>query len=283
MSTTYSHVPTRTVDVDGVPFAYRELGPTGGTPIVFLHHFTAVQDDWDPAVIDGLARRYRVITFDNKGVGGSGGTVPPTIEEMAADAIAFIRALGLSKVHLLGFSMGGFVAQVIAMTHPELIDRLLLTGTGPSGIDNEADSLPQLVQTAMAKATEQNKHAKHFLFFSQTPESQAAADAFLARLRERSEDRVTPVTQQAIVAHVAAIQAWGQVDPSRLPKLTHPTFVANGDDDVMVATERSFQLRKLIPNARLSIYPNAGHGGIFQYHELFVAQAMAFLDEGSNA
>lgn len=273
------NTPTRTVEVDGVPFAYRELGPQGGIPIIFLHHFTAVIDDWDPRILDGFATKYRVVVFDNKGIGGTGGNTPHTIEEMAKDAVAFIRALGLHKVHLLGFSMGGFVAQVIAMTEPELVDRLILTGTGPSGIGGEAGKLPQLVQKVSAKAAELKKHVKHFLFFSQTPASQAAADAFLARLQERREDRVPPLSQEAMLAHIAAIQSWGQVDPSGLSKVKNQTFIANGDNDIMVATERSFQLHKLIQNSRLSIYPNSGHGGIFQYHDLFVQQALEFLSE----
>src|SRR6266511_2827782 len=125
---------TETIDVGGTPFAYRELGPRGGVPLVFLHHFTAVLDDWDPRVIDGIAAKRHVIAFDNRGVGASGGSVPHTIDEMAADAVAFIRALGYEKVDLLGFSLGGGVAQVITLEHPELVRRVVLAGTGPAGV-----------------------------------------------------------------------------------------------------------------------------------------------------
>src|SRR5256714_8857608 len=132
-STTSRTAPTRTISVAGTPFAYRELGPRTGVPLVCLHHFTAVLDDWDPRVIDGIAARRHVIAFDNRGVGASGGSVPHTIEEMAADAVAFIRALGLDQVDLLGFSLGGGVAQVITLAHPELVRRVILAGTGPAG------------------------------------------------------------------------------------------------------------------------------------------------------
>lgn len=283
MTDTSLSAPTRTVDVDGVPFAYRDLGQGSGTPIVLLHHFTAVIDDWDPRILDGLAGSHRVIAFDNRGVGGTGGETPKTVGEMADDAVAFISALGLTKVHLLGFSMGGFVAQVIAIRHPDLIAKLILAGTGPAGTGGEPGGFAAMVQGAAQKAAASGKHIKHLLFFSPTPSSQAAGDAFLARLQERTEDRVPPLRQEAMMAHIAAISAWAQDDSSSLSSVQHPTFIANGDDDTMVPTPLSLELRKQIANSRLSIYPDAGHGGIFQYHDLFVEQTLDFLEEAASA
>ena len=171
----YSKVPTQTVSVGNETFTYREVGPKNGQPIVFLHHFLAVIDHWDPAVVDGLAAEYRVIVFDNRGIGGSTGSVPNSIDAMADDAVAFMRALGLQRTHLMGFSMGGFVAQTIAYKYPHLVDKLILTGTGPSNLDN-AEGLSALIKQAFAYAIKNNKHRKHFLFFTQSEESQAAAD-----------------------------------------------------------------------------------------------------------
>ena len=162
------------MEVEGTPFAYREVGPTTGIPVVFLHHFTAVLDDWDPAVVDGIAAERRVILVDLRGVGGSGGTTPDSIEAMAGDAIAFLRALGLSTVDLLGFSLGGMVAQLIVQQRPDLVRRVILAGTAPAGDPGPA-STGAILQAALEKAGAQGKHPKHFLFFSPTATSQAAA------------------------------------------------------------------------------------------------------------
>src|SRR5689334_1530023 len=169
---------TKTATVDGIPFAYREVGSATGVPVVFLHHFTAVLDDWDPAVVDGIAAERRVILVDLRGVGGSGGTTPDSVDAMAGDAIAFVQALGLSTVDLLGYSLGGMVAQVIVQQRPGLVRRVILVGTAPAGDPGPAAS-GTILQAALDKAAAQGKHPKHFLFFSPTATSQAAADAFL--------------------------------------------------------------------------------------------------------
>ncbi|AZV77040.1 alpha/beta hydrolase [Parasedimentitalea marina] len=282
-NTAYATTPTQKLAVAGETFAYREIGPSDGTPIVMLHHFTAVIDDWDPAVLDGLATQYRILAFDNRGVGGSTGTVPASIDDMAKDAVAFIQALGLTKVHLLGFSMGGFVAQAITLAHPELVEKLLLTGTGPSGLGGDMNGLVPLVQNSMARAEKENKHPKHFLFFAETVTSQSAGTDFIARLDTRTpDDRVPAISEEGMGAHVGAITAWAATDDARTAEIQNTTFIANGDNDVMIPTKYAFRLHELIPNSHLSIYPDAGHGGIFQYHELFVAQALEFL-EGTPA
>jgi len=273
----FETAPTKALNVGGTSFAYRELGENqGGVPLVLLHHLTAVLDDWDPRVVDRLAARHHVIAFDNRGVGRTGGTTPNTVEEMAQDAIAFIRALGLSKVDLLGFSLGGFVAQVVALEQPDLVRKIIIAGSGPAGGEG-ISNMGAVLQDAVGKAGASGKHPKHFLFFTQTGNGQAAANAFLGRLNERKEDRDTPISNETIHAQLTAIHAWGQGDPARLSEIHHPVLVANGDNDVMAPTINSFELARRLPNAQLSIFPDASHGGIFQYHTTFVQQALDFL------
>lgn len=276
MSTTFQNAATKSVDVNGSKFVFRETGKKGGIPVVLLHHLTAVLDDWDPRVVDGLAAAHHVIAFDNRGVGGSGGATPKTVEEMARDAVAFIGALGFSKVDLLGFSLGGFVSQVIAQQQPGLVRKIILAGTGPAGGEGIVN-VGAILQDAFGKAGATNKHPKHFLFFTQTSNGQAAADAFLGRLKERTGDLDTPVSNETVQAQLAAIRAWGQGDAAALAKVQHPILVANGDHDVMVPSLNSFELARRLPNAQLSIFPDAGHGGIFQYHAAFVQEALTFL------
>jgi pimeloyl-ACP methyl ester carboxylesterase len=268
---------TRTVSVGGTSFAYREAGPAGGVPLVLLHHVTAVLDDWDPAVVDGLATERHVILVDLRGVGASGGTTPDTFEAMAEDAVAFIGALGLPTVDLLGYSLGGIVAQVIAQAHPDLVRRIVLAATTPAGAQGPA-STGAVLQAAIQRATSEGKHPKHYLFFEPTPASQEAADSFLRRLDERTEDRDTPMNDETVAAQLTALARWEQdTSPDGLKTVDHPVLVVNGDNDAMWPTAGTLQLAQLLPNAKLAIYPDSGHGGIFQYHELFVRQALEFL------
>jgi pimeloyl-ACP methyl ester carboxylesterase len=275
MSITFENAANKRVSVDGTDFVYREIGERSATPVVFLHHLTAVLDDWDPRIVDGIAAKHHVIVFDNRGVGASGGSTPTTVEAMARDAVAFIGALGFGKVDLLGFSLGGFVSQVIAQQRPDLVRKIILAGTGPAGGEGIAN-VGAVLQDAFGKAGT-TKNPKQFLFFTQTSSGQAAAGDFLARLKERTKDLDTPVSNETVQAQLAAIQAWGQGKAATLTTVQHPVLVANGDDDVMVPTLNSFELARRLPNAQLSIFPDAGHGGIFQYHAVFVQQALAFL------
>ena len=197
---------------------------------------------------------------------------------MARDAVAFIGALGFSKVDLLGFSLGGFVAQAIAQQHPGLVRKIILAGTGPAGGEGIVN-VGAVLQDAFGKAGATSKHPKQFLFFTQTSNGQAAAGEFLGRLKERTKDLDTPVSNETVQAQLAAIQAWGQGDATKLGTVQHPVLVVNGDDDVMVPSFNSFELARRLPNAQLSIFPDAGHGGIFQYHSAFVEQALAFLQQ----
>ena len=279
-TTLWKDAPTRTINVDGTPFAYRELGTGSGVPVVFLHHLMAVLDDWDPRVIDGIAAHHRVIAFDNRGVGATGSEVPPTLEKMGADAIAFIRALGLDKVDLLGFSVGGGVAQMVALQAPELVHRMILAGTGPRG-GGGIDKMATIVGGAYLKSALTFSDARNFLFFPRTAEGKRAASDYFKRLKERTHDRDKKISMQARIAQIKAIRHAGQSEPDDLSVITAPVFVANGDHDLMVDSAHSADMARRLPNAQLKIYPNSGHGGVFQHHREFVSDALRFLADES--
>jgi pimeloyl-ACP methyl ester carboxylesterase len=278
--TTWKNAPTCTVDVDGVEFAYRELGTGSDVPVVFLHHLTAVLDDWDPRIIDGIAAHHRVIAFDNRGVGGTGSSVPHMVEQMGADAIAFIRALGLERVDLFGFSLGGGVAQMVALQAPELVRRMILAGTGPRG-GGGIDQITKIAVIAYLKAGLTFSDPRNFLFFPRTAEGKRAASEYLNRLKERTQNRDKRISMQARIAQLKAIRHAGQSQPDDLSLVTQPVFVANGDHDLMVDSNHSADMARRLPNARLKIYPNSGHGGVFQHHRTFVPDALQFLAEKS--
>ena len=276
--TTWKDTPTRRIRADnGVDYAYRELGPETGVPVVFLHHLTAVLDDWDPLVIDGIAKHRRVIAFDNRGVGATSSKVPSDIEHMGADAIAFIRALGLTEVDLLGFSLGGGVAQMVMLQSPDLVRRAILAGTGPRG-GGGIEQITKVFAIATVKAVLTRKDPRNFLFFPRTAEGKRAASDYLHRLAQRTRDRDRAISLQARVAQLAAIRRVGLSAPDDLSKITQPVLVANGDNDLMVASSLSADMARRIPNAELKIYPRSGHGGVFQHHETFVADVLKFLD-----
>lgn len=272
----WKDVPTRTIDVGGASFAYRELGPDSGVPVIFLHHLMAVLDDWDPRVIDGIAAQRRVIAFDNRGVGASGGAVPHTVEEMGRDAIAFIRALGLKKVDLLGFSLGGGVAQMVALQAPDLVRRMILAGTGPRG-GGGIDEINRIAVIAYLKAALTLSDPRNFLFFPRTPAGKRAAKDYFSRLKERTEDRDKPISLQARRAQLKAIRTAGLSAPDDLSVITQPVFVANGDRDLMVDSRLSADMARRLPNAQLTIYTDSGHGGVFQHHRAFVPAVLDFL------
>lgn len=273
---TWKNAPTRRIAVGGVSFAYRELGADSGVPVIFLHHLMAVLDDWDPRVIDGIAAQRRVIAFDNRGVGASGGAVPPTIEAMGRDAIAFIRALGFKQVDLLGFSLGGGVAQMIALQAPDLVRRMILAGTGPRG-GGGIDEINRVAAIAYLKAALTLSDPRNFLFFPRTPEGKRAAKDYFSRLKERTEDRDKPISLQARRAQLQAIKTAGLSAPDDLSLIKQPVFVANGDRDLMVASSLSADMARRLPNAKLTIYPDSGHGGVFQHYRDFVPAVLDFL------
>ncbi len=272
----WKNAPTRTIAVGGVPFVYRRLGPDSGVPVIFLHHLMAVLDDWDPRIIDGIAAQRPVIAFDNRGVGASGGVVPSTIEEMGRDAIAFIRALGFKQVDLLGFSLGGGVAQMVALQAPELVRRMILAGTGPKG-GGGIDEINRVAALAYLKAALTWSDPRNFLFFPRTAEGKRAAKDYFARLKERTENRDKPISLQARRAQLRAIKTAGLSAPDDLSVIKQPVFVANGDRDLMVASSLSADMARRLPNAQLTIYPDSGHGGVFQHHRAFVPAVLDFL------
>jgi pimeloyl-ACP methyl ester carboxylesterase len=275
--TSYKNAPTRTATAGGVTFAYRELGPRSGVPVVFLTHLAAVLDNWDPRVVDGIAASHRVITFDNRGVGASTGSTPKTIEEMAKDAVTFIRALGLEQVDILCFSMGGMIAQVIARTEPQLIRRLILAGTGPAGGEG-IKNVTRISHFDTVRALLTLQDPKQFLFFTRTANGRRAGKEFLARLKERTQDRDKAISLISYFSQLKAIHRWGLARPQDLSVIQQPVLIANGDDDRMVPTQNSADMARRLPNAELVIYPDAGHGGIFQFHEQFVPTALEFLE-----
>jgi pimeloyl-ACP methyl ester carboxylesterase len=274
--TSYRHALTRTVSAGGVSFAYRELGRTTGVPVVFLTHLAAVLDNWDPRVVDGIAAQHRVITFDNRGVGASTGKTPDTIQAMASDAVTFIRALGLERVDLVGFSMGGMIAQVIAHDQPQLVRRLILAGTGPAsgeGITN----VTKIAHLDFVRGAFTLQDPKQFLFFTRTANGRRAGKQFLSRLKERTENRDKAISIRAYLTQLKAIHRWGLDAPADLSVIGQPVLVANGESDRMVPSNNSADLARRLLNSDLVIYPDAGHGGIFQFHEQFVGQALSFL------
>ena len=276
-SARYIEAPNLSIDVGGNAFAYRDLGPRNGAPLVLLNHWGAVLDNFDPRIVDGLAREHRVIAIDYRGIGGSGGTAPATIGEMALDAIALIHALGFEKVDLLGFSLGGFVAQDIALRAPGLVRKLILTGTGPAGGEG-IKRVGSVSWPLIAKGFLTRRDPKFYLFFTSTAKGRQAASAFLNRLTERKADRDKGPTPGAFFRQLKAITAWGRQAPQDLGGIRIPVLIANGDHDIMVPTVNSIDMARRIAGSQLVIYDDAGHGGIFQNHEAFVPKAVAFLD-----
>src|SRR3954454_14145814 len=274
--TSWENAPTRTLSAGGVEFAYRQLGPSTGVPVVFLTHLAAVLDNWDPRVVDGIAINHRVITFDNRGVGASSGSTPTTIEEMASDAVTFIHALGFEQVDLFGFSMGGMIAQVIAQAEPGLVRKIILAGTGPAGGEG-IDKVTRISFLDIARGLFTRQDAKQFLFFTRTPNGRRAGKEFLARLKERTSDRDKAISVGSFRAQLKAIHRWGQQEPADLASIHQPVLAINDDSDKMVPTKNTVKLDQRLPNSQLVLYPDAGHGGVFQFHEDFVKRALEFL------
>lgn len=274
--TSYAKAPTRTITAGDVTYAYRELGPTGGIPVVFFVHLAANLDNWDPRIIDPIAKERHVITFDNRGVGASTGKVPDTIEAMADDAVTFIKALGFEKVDVFSFSLGGMIAQELVVQHPELVRRLILTGTGAAG-GKDIDKVAGTTYYDMLRATLTRSDPKEFLFFNRNATGKLAARTFVKRLEERTDDRDTPVSVKAFLTQLKAIKRWGRSTPVDLSSISQPTLIANGDHDRMVPSNLSEDLHHRIPGSELIIYPDSGHGGIFQFHYTFAPAAVEFL------
>ena len=274
--TSYVQAPARTITAGGVTYSYRELGPESDIPVIFFVHLAATLDNWDPRIIDPIARNRHVIAFDNRGVGASTGQVPDTVEAMAEDAYTFIKALGFSKIDIFSFSLGGFVAQALVVKHPELVRKLVLTGTGPKG-GKDIDKVAGITYVDMLRAALTRSDPKEFLFFNRNATGKPAARAFVNRLKERTVDRDAPIKVRALQTQLRAIKKWGRGTPDDLSTLTQSTLVANGDNDRMVPSTLSEDLHRRIEGSELIIYPDSGHGGIFQFHDKFAPVAVEFL------
>ncbi|MFD7445889.1 alpha/beta fold hydrolase [Streptomyces sp. NPDC059909] len=278
---TYSTVETQTVRADnGVDYAYRSLGSgAGAPPLVLLQHFRGNLDNWDPALIDALAHGRRVITFDNTGVGATSGRTPNTVAAMAGDAIEFIDALGLDKVDLLGFSLGSFVAQEIALHRPDLVNRIVLASAAPRGAAGIHGWRRDVIEGVGGR--EPSPEGYLHAFVPATPEGLAAGQALLGRIYgERTEGHDDPTTWQTRQAQYDAVIEWGIPNHAlleRLQGIAQPVFVANGDSDPMIPPRYSYLLAGLLPDVQIKIYPDAAHGFLFQHHKEFAADVNKFL------
>jgi pimeloyl-ACP methyl ester carboxylesterase len=275
--------PTQLLQAANETYAYRRFGGGAAPPLVCLQHFTGTLDNWDPAVTDVLASGREVILFDNAGIGRSTGKVPETISKMAAHALAFLDALDLTRVDLLGFSLGGMVAQELALARPSLVRKMLLVGTGPEGGEDimrmDSPDLKKIFDSNLPGAQRLVK-----LFFASSASSQAAGEAFIARLSQRKEDRDPVSGPEVAKAQVASFRAWEAFTGERFAKLRkigQPCLVASGVFDIMIPVKNSYMLSKKLPNAVLLTYPDSGHGSLFQFHESFTRQVAAFLASDS--
>lgn len=273
---TYATVPTQFVEANGIKFAYRSYGKEGDIPVIYFNHLTANLDNCDPGIMDAIAAQRHIISFDYRGVGATTGKQGTSIPDMAKDAIAFIHALGYKQVDIVAFSMGGFITQELLSVEPQLVRKAILAGTGPRGGEG-VSAVVGLTYKDIFKGLLTFRDPKFYLFFTQNKAGKAAARDFLKRLKERTENRDKKVKLSVLRAQLKAIETWGHDQPADLSVFKLPVFIANGDADRMVPTPNSYDMAKRFPNATLKIYPNAGHGGIFQYHEEFIPQAIDFL------
>jgi pimeloyl-ACP methyl ester carboxylesterase len=276
-------VPTEFVDANGIRFAYRRWGRKGNLPLVFNQHFTGNLDNWDPAVLDGLAQEREVIIFNNAGVASSSGEVPTTFAEMGKNAVLFIEALGLKQIDLLGFSIGGFAAQEIALVRPDLVRKLILVGTGPRNQDVGDGENGVTRETASIWSATYNPPENLWLkvFFTDSEKSQAAGRDFLKRYLSRTKDRDSPISDKVAPAQMAAVAAW-KMHPGKpfayLKDIKQPTLVVSGNHEVIVYAINAFRLAENLPDAKLILYPDANHGSWYQNHEDFVFEANRFLN-----
>jgi pimeloyl-ACP methyl ester carboxylesterase len=271
----YVDTPTQYIEANGIRYAYRSLGKQEGTPIICLQHFTGTLDNWDPVIIDGLAKERNVITIDNAGIGNSAGTTPDNVKEMAETGIQTITALGINKFDLLGYSLGGFIAQTIAATKPDLVRKIILVGTAPQGT-KALHSFPQLVERAFQQ---EGIEVYLYIFATKTKKSRALVTAVYQRLMERKQDRDKETGKSSIQAQVKALTRWG-TDPVtiKLSEIRQPVMIVQGSNDEMMDSDSSLELFKQIPNAQLFYYPDSAHGSFFQYPEMFINHANFFLD-----
>jgi pimeloyl-ACP methyl ester carboxylesterase len=282
MAETYSEVPNKLVSAaNGIDYAYRETG-TGTIPLVLLQHFRGNLDSWDPALIDALAATRRVVTFDNAGVGGSTGITPDTVEQMAHDAIAFLSAMEFGTADILGFSIGSFVAQEIALIRPGVLRKVILASSAPQGAAGMHGWAADVI--GAVGVPDVSPDGVLDVFYTRSPSSRHAGEQSLKRMFARTQDRDQATTWQTRQAQYDAVCAWGIPNHALLQRLSTidpPVFVANGDRDPMIRPHYSYLLAGLIPQARVKIYPDSAHGFLFQHHMEFAADCQAFLGDTS--
>ena len=273
---THETVPAQFVEANGIRYAYRRFGKPDTMPLLFLGYFNSNMDGWDPDVVNSLAANHEVILFDNAGVGASRGKTPNTVAEMTRHCVALCQALGLQQIHVVGFSLGGMIAQQLALEHPQLVGRLILLGTGPRGGED---------MTFTELSPEEQADPVAFLlaaFFSPSEASQAAGHEYLKRIESRKNDRDLPVSRDSAIAQLAAIREWGTIPATgryaTLKSITHPTLIVHGNKDIVVTPINAFILAEHLPNAQLIIYPDANHAAYSQYAENFLRNARQFLN-----
>ena len=273
---THETAPTKFVQAGDVQFAYRRFGPRGATPLLLLNYIAAHMDDWDPKVTNGFAAEHDVILFDYPGIGRSSGETPSTVAALTKHCVAFCRAIGLTHFDIVGFSLGGMIAQQLGAEYSDLLHRIILLGTGPRGGEGmvfDELSADELIDPAglLMRA-----------FFTQSEASQASGRAYMERLKSRGTDRDAPVSRQSALAQIATIREWGVIPPSdrfaMLGKIHHPTLIAHGNRDVVVMPINAFLLAERLPNAQLIMYPDASHGAQSQHAEIFLKHARLFLN-----
>jgi pimeloyl-ACP methyl ester carboxylesterase len=277
---THETVPTQFVEANGVRYAYRRFGKPGTIPLLFLGYFNSNMDGWDPDLTNSLAADHEVILFDNAGVGASGGKTPHIVAEMTKQFVVFCRALGLNQIHVVGFSLGGMIAQQLALEHPQLVGRLILLGTGPRG--GEGMTFTELSPDEQADPVAFLLAA----FFSPSKASQTAGREFIKRLESRKNDRDLPVSRGSAVAQLAAIREWGTIPATgryaALKSITHPTLIVHGNKDIVVIPINAFILAEHLPDAQLIIYPDSSHGAFYQHRKAFLEQVKIFLGDGDS-
>ncbi len=289
MSSTSSvsiNAKTQLLDVKSAQYAYRRFGSGNGLPLLLLQHFTGTLDNWDPALTDALSKERDVILFDNAGIGRSSGEVPTTIAGMAKHAFAFLDGFNIKKCDVLGFSLGGMVAQQMVQDRPSIFRRMILVGTGPRG----GEDIMHLEKPRLAKPMQDPANKGYTvlqkIFFTLTDNGQSAGGAFVERVMQRKDDRDKPSGPEVAQAQMAAFREWEKFTGTRfadLQAIQHPTLVVNGVHDEMIPVANSYRLGETLPNAVLLTYPDGGHGALFQYHESFARHALAFLSVESES
>ena len=277
----YSRTRNQYVTVEGVRLAYRKIGNQPDVPpLVLLQHFTGTMDDWDQTLIEGLAKSRNLVIFENAGIGASGGKAPDSVTEMAHYAEGFLDALCFTEVDILGFSLGGAVAQQVLLDRPELVRKAILVGTGPQGAEGFKD-LPNIISDNLKKSAETNVPLKALLFFTSTPEGRQSGLDFVRRINNHKVDPEPVASQETTQAQAKAWITWGLTtsNDAQWAAIKQPVLVVNGSEDLIAPTFNSYVLYQRIPKAQLILYPDSGHGSLFQYHALFVSHVNTFLDE----